>query len=101
MCGIVGYLPRSEDHAAVGQVVLAMLSALACRGPDSAGVALYGTPQAGRLVVRANLGESGDLSKTAGLVKTATQPFDAADFGQTGVHLRMTVADGNGSGTGP
>jgi glutamate synthase domain-containing protein 1 len=101
MCGIVGFLPKSGDNAIIGRVVLNMLSALACRGPDSAGVALYGVPQPGRVVMRANLGDSGDLSKTAGLVKTATQPFYAADFAQTGVHLRLTVADGNGSGTGP
>jgi glutamine phosphoribosylpyrophosphate amidotransferase len=41
MCGIVGYWDKSGgDEAPVGRVVLAMLHALACRGPDSAGVAV-------------------------------------------------------------
>lgn len=41
MCGIVGFLDR-QDRAdfPTGQVVLAMLDALGCRGPDSAGAAL-------------------------------------------------------------
>jgi methylamine---glutamate N-methyltransferase subunit A len=41
MCGIVGYLDRRGRHAMpTGRLVLTMLEALACRGPDSAGVAL-------------------------------------------------------------
>jgi glutamine phosphoribosylpyrophosphate amidotransferase len=41
MCGIVGYLDKTgRRDAATGRVVLMMLRALACRGPDSAGVAL-------------------------------------------------------------
>jgi methylamine---glutamate N-methyltransferase subunit A len=44
MCGIVGFWDKSSDNAATGQVMLTMLSALGCRGPDSAGVALIGPP---------------------------------------------------------
>ena len=45
MCGIVGFWEKSGEHeAATGQVVLTMLDALACRGPDSAGIALIGPP---------------------------------------------------------
>jgi methylamine---glutamate N-methyltransferase subunit A len=43
MCGIVGFLDktgRMEDST--GRVVFTMLEALACRGPDGAGVALIG-----------------------------------------------------------
>src|SRR5690242_395463 len=41
MCGIVGFLDKlGRDDYPSGRVVLAMLDALACRGPDSAGVAL-------------------------------------------------------------
>jgi methylamine---glutamate N-methyltransferase subunit A len=45
MCGIIGFLDKlgRRDYPA-GQLVLAMLEALACRGPDSAGVALLRTP---------------------------------------------------------
>ena len=45
MCGIVGFWDKSGgQESATGQVVLTMLEALACRGPDSAGVALIGPP---------------------------------------------------------
>ena len=41
MCGIVGFLDRLGRHDyPTGRVMLAMLDALGCRGPDSAGVAL-------------------------------------------------------------
>src|SRR5207245_10672403 len=46
MCGIVGYLDqRSERQRPLGATILAMLQALSCRGPDSAGVALAGPRQ--------------------------------------------------------
>jgi glutamate synthase domain-containing protein 1 len=41
MCGIVAYLDKHRSEDPVGQVLLNMLRALACRGPDSAGVALF------------------------------------------------------------
>jgi methylamine---glutamate N-methyltransferase subunit A len=45
MCGIVGFWDKiGGPDAATGRVVLTMLNALACRGPDSAGVALIGPP---------------------------------------------------------
>jgi methylamine---glutamate N-methyltransferase subunit A len=44
MCGIVGFWDKTGGReAATGQVVLTMLDALACRGPDSAGIALIGS----------------------------------------------------------
>ena len=43
MCGIVGYLDkRPGADRCLGQTLLAMLQALGCRGPDSAGVAVFG-----------------------------------------------------------
>jgi methylamine---glutamate N-methyltransferase subunit A len=43
MCGIVAFWDKSGGHEAfTGRVVLSMLEALACRGPDSAGIALIG-----------------------------------------------------------
>ena len=46
MCGIVGYLDRHPGHAhPVGRVLLSMLQALSCRGPDSAGVAAFAPPR--------------------------------------------------------
>jgi glutamate synthase domain-containing protein 1 len=45
MCGIIGFLDkRGNAQLPVGHVLLGMLQALSCRGPDSAGVALFGAP---------------------------------------------------------
>ena len=43
MCGIVGFLDKREQpDFSIGRTLLAMLQALSCRGPDSAGVAVFG-----------------------------------------------------------
>jgi glutamate synthase domain-containing protein 1 len=43
MCGIVAFWDKSGGNDTVtGGVVLSMLEALGCRGPDSAGLALLG-----------------------------------------------------------
>ena len=42
MCGIAGYFHKTQGDAPIGAVLLSMLNALARRGPDSAGAALYG-----------------------------------------------------------
>src|SRR5215469_5465193 len=43
MCGIVGFLDKREQpEFPLGRTLLTMLQALSCRGPDSAGVALFG-----------------------------------------------------------
>ena len=43
MCGIIGFLDkRGRQDFPVGQTLYGMLQALSCRGPDSAGVAIYG-----------------------------------------------------------
>jgi len=65
MCGIVGFFAKDGEQAEVGTTILAMLRALGCRGPDSAGVALFGTPDDGRFVVRVKLGDRGDLESRA------------------------------------
>jgi glutamate synthase domain-containing protein 1 len=59
MCGIVGVFEKSGAPAPVGATVLAMLSALDCRGPDSAGVALWGEASAGH-VIRIKPGDGAD-----------------------------------------
>jgi glutamate synthase domain-containing protein 1 len=43
MCGIIGFLDKHEQgDFPLGRTLLNMLQALSCRGPDSAGVALFG-----------------------------------------------------------
>jgi glutamate synthase domain-containing protein 1 len=65
MCGIVGFFAKDGENAGIGRTILGMLRALGCRGPDSAGVALFGKPDDGRFTVRVKLGESGDLEPRA------------------------------------
>jgi glutamate synthase domain-containing protein 1 len=65
MCGIVGFFAKGGEQAEVGRTILGMLRALGCRGPDSAGVALFATPDDDRFTVRVKLGESGDLESRA------------------------------------
>src|SRR6266849_6176801 len=65
MCGIVGFFAKDGGQAEVGQTILGMLRALGCRGPDSAGVALFGAPNDNRFAVRVKLGEGGDLQSGA------------------------------------
>jgi glutamate synthase domain-containing protein 1 len=56
MCGIVGYFDKTGGaQAPVGTKLLAMLTALGGRGPDSAGVAIWGEPADG-LIVRVKAG---------------------------------------------
>jgi glutamate synthase domain-containing protein 1 len=46
MCGIVGFFDKTgAAKQPIGKTLLAMLQALSCRGPDSAGVALFGAAQ--------------------------------------------------------
>ena len=61
MCGIAGFFDKSGGPAPVGAAALAMLSTLSCRGPDSAGIALWGQ-EADGLVVRVKLGEGTDTT---------------------------------------
>lgn len=59
MCGIVGYFDKSGAARPIGATLLSMLGALGRRGPDSAGVAVWGEPADG-VVVRVALPEGAD-----------------------------------------
>ena len=70
MCGIVGlYLKKPELEDQLGQLFSPMLIGMSERGPDSAGIALYGDPVAkGRLKLtlqHPDLGYDWDAVKTA------------------------------------
>jgi glutamate synthase domain-containing protein 1 len=62
MCGIVGYFDKSAAGGRIGDKVLAMLTALGCRGPDSAGVAMWDRPGDG-LRVRVKLADDGHAAQ--------------------------------------
>ncbi|MBI3329097.1 MAG: glutamine phosphoribosylpyrophosphate amidotransferase [Nitrospinae bacterium] len=73
MCGIVGYFDRCWPSAPVGRVLLDMLTPLGGRGPDSAGVALWGKPVDGLIVrVKPAEREAGE-SLAREIVKRARQ----------------------------
>lgn len=92
MCGIVGFLAkRSDQQAAVGCTILGMLKALGCRGPDSAGVALFGTPDDGRYIVRVKLGDSGEFDNKVRLLAGAVDSTGVRDFSTTASYVRFVV----------
>ena len=58
MCGIAGLLTKTKNNLTpVGNTILQMLIPLAVRGPDSAGVALYGPRVNDGIVVQIKLGK--------------------------------------------
>lgn len=72
MCGIIGYWDKSDPRGCTsGRVVLTMLDALGCRGPDSAGAAVIGPEPAadlgGTWSVRIAPAEEGILARLEGL----------------------------------
>jgi glutamate synthase domain-containing protein 1 len=92
MCGIIGYLDKRGGHEhAVGQVMLSMLQALSCRGPDSAGVALFGSPRPG-WVVQLKLPEHPDADEATG---AALHALDAVatdvQHQRLGAYLRLEM----------
>jgi methylamine---glutamate N-methyltransferase subunit A len=100
MCGIVGFFDRSTSGDAppggavlgLGGTVLGMLRALGCRGPDSAGVALFAAPGDDRLIVRVKLGDAGDFEDRIGTITIVARSLgDATDFSNTASYLRFLV----------
>jgi len=93
MCGIAGFLDKSKnERGPAGRTILGMLDALGCRGPDSAGVALFGAAADNKLVVRAKLGEQGELQRKAEEIARVAQSLAAAsDFSTTASYLRFLV----------
>src|SRR4029077_7742759 len=94
MCGIVGYFDRANNvDVPLGSTILKMLDALACRGPDSAAVALFGTPSPGHLVARVKLGEDGTAARHGARVAEAASAFGSSDLTQNGAYLRFAIQD--------
>jgi glutamate synthase domain-containing protein 1 len=93
MCGIVGYLDKTnDDHAPVGCAILGMLRALGCRGPDSAGVAIFGPPAGERYAVRVKLGDHGEFDEKARQVtEVAASHGLVENASATGPYLRFEI----------
>jgi len=93
MCGIAGFFAKSGDPGApAGATLLRMLTALGCRGPDSAGIALWGRGD-DDLVVRVKVGDGGDLeARRREVLRRARQITRVRASTAQGALLRLAVA---------
>ncbi len=106
MCGIAGFFDKTQDNrnTRVGHILLSMLEGLACRGPDSTGVALFTPGHDQRGVLRIKLSDYGDgneprrrLSQLleadyAGQYELSTQSNSARVVFKLAVDLRALAA---------
>ncbi len=93
MCGIVGFFAKHGEHAEIGRTVLGMLRALGCRGPDSAGVALFGVPDDGNFAVRVKLGDAGYLAgKARQLAECLESSEGCRQFSTTAAYARFIAS---------
>ncbi len=73
MCGIVGFQDKTaRGNFPIGRLVLSMLEALACRGPDSAGIAVIGPDPAEDGPIWSVRITPGDAQSIRRLVQTGT-----------------------------
>jgi methylamine---glutamate N-methyltransferase subunit A len=92
MCGIAGYWEKSgSSDTALGGTLLRMITALGCRGPDSAGVAMYRSKRPGSWIARVKLGDHGDLPARAAQVVHAAAGVGAEDFSRVDAYLRFSL----------
>lgn len=88
MCGIVGYLDkRGGQDRPVGQILLSMLQALSCRGPDSVGVAVFGAARPS-WVLQVKVPELAGLEAALQKIQEKAGP---ARHQTTGEYLRLEV----------
>jgi methylamine---glutamate N-methyltransferase subunit A len=85
VCGIIGYLDKRGGEAPVGRVLLSMLQALSCRGPDSAGVAAFSSPKSGQVCLAAPVRSTPDEVAAAlrDLEATLRQSYPAGVYHAT------------------
>ena len=100
MCGIAGYFDKTgSDPTPVGRLVLRMLQALGCRGPDSAGVALFSSRNKGCMVLRVKLGEHGHFEEKGCHIAEKVEQFTAVHEAATTAEYLRLVVDYQGSPT--
>jgi glutamate synthase domain-containing protein 1 len=93
MCGIAGFLQKDpSEPPGAAPAILTMLQSLSRRGPDSAGVALYGTMVTDGYIVRAWYGDDEELGARAVEAARELWPVVAAD--QTDGYLRLVLTTG-------
>src|SRR5262249_24262991 len=94
MCGIAGFFAKSgAPNAPAGATLLRMLTALGCRGPDSAGIAFWGRGDDADLLVRVKVGEGRDLeARRREIIRKARQVTRVRASTAQGSLLRLVVA---------
>jgi glutamate synthase domain-containing protein 1 len=92
MCGIVGFLDKRPGHERhLGRTLLAMLQALSCRGPDSAGVALFHAPRTS-WVLQVKLPEHGDpAAAVSAALEALHEVTGVIRHERLGAYLRLEV----------
>src|SRR5690242_15371537 len=89
MCGIVGILYKQRDrYGPVGDVQRVMLDALFRRGIDSAGIALYGQPRDGELVLRARVSDAATAEDVVAAVAASADDVVSRQIDGTAVQVR-------------
>lgn len=95
MCGIVGYFRRSEGEGPLGEVMLRMITALGCRGPDSTGLALYGGCRKTGSVVRVKLAENEEPKpQTKAILNALENLTDVKDSALASGVFRLELSNG-------
>jgi glutamate synthase domain-containing protein 1 len=93
MCGITGIFYKEREDGPIGSAMVDMCDQLFRRGPDSAGVALYGPREAEGLIVRVDL-ERDELEAAEGEVIAAVEPVTTVKgLARSDRSLRLVVAD--------
>ena len=90
MCGIIGFLDKTGNRP-LGQTLLTMLEALSCRGPDSAGVAVFG-PASPFFIQQIMLPEADDQADAAKKILEDVRRFcRVINHQSVGNYLRLEV----------
>src|SRR5215472_6609872 len=92
MCAILGFIDKAGvSTAPIGQILLRMLLAVGCRGPDSTGVAIWGGDKNG-LVLQVKLGEHGDFAvRAADLLAHVETKMHVREHAVTDAYLRLVL----------
>lgn len=93
VCGIVGLLYKDPGRlGAVGGILVEMCQELGRRGPDSTGLALYGVPTEGALVVRVDLDRPDHEAAAAAVIAACGELTTVREQRRTGRSMRLVVA---------
>ncbi len=88
MCGVVGLLAKDPAlEPGLGAMLVPMVAALADRGPDSAGIAIYSRPDGAARAEDAGAGDGGDGDGVAARVRISFGSDAGADWPEVGAGI--------------